>query len=410
MRLDALIFGGGAAGLWLLDRLSRDGHHVLLLESGALGSGQTVASQGILHSGTTYSSAGQTPKSIRNQRSLTQFWQDSLLGRATPNLSKTRLRSGHCFLWQAESLAGRPGKPAARLSASIDHEIVPASDRPDVLRYLCTPVVRIPELVIDPRSLIQDLSSQYADRILLIDDKRGLEFRLDSPGEVTAVRLSSPSDGSTLELHPRQVILTAGNGNPRLRKLAGLSSDVVHRRPLHMILVRGDLPELNGHAIDGADPRLTITSDRDETGRIIWQIGGRIAEEGAVLNPRDLAERAHRELSSLLPNLDLSRVDWATYTVERAEAATTNGAAPKNIQVLCAGNVTSGWPTKMVLAPVLAQEIARRATSPYFSAKFDTSRFADWPRPTVARYPWMETDFDWWKRDEDSTVERRRAA
>ena len=58
MRLDALIFGGGAAGLWLLDRLSRDGHHVVLLEARSLGMGQTVASQGIIHGGLKYTLSG----------------------------------------------------------------------------------------------------------------------------------------------------------------------------------------------------------------------------------------------------------------------------------------------------------------------------------------------------------------
>ena len=51
MRLDAVIFGGDVAGLWLLDRLSRDGHHVVLLESKALGAGQAVGSQAVLDGG-----------------------------------------------------------------------------------------------------------------------------------------------------------------------------------------------------------------------------------------------------------------------------------------------------------------------------------------------------------------------
>jgi len=44
---DIVIFGGGVAGLWLLNRLRREGYDVLLLESRTLGGGQTIASQGI---------------------------------------------------------------------------------------------------------------------------------------------------------------------------------------------------------------------------------------------------------------------------------------------------------------------------------------------------------------------------
>lgn len=406
MRLDALIFGGGAAGLWLLDRLSRDGHHVLLLESRALGAGQTVASQGILHA----PSPTATTKAIKNRQAIARYWQDSLLGRATPNLSRTRLRSGHCFLWQADYTTSRNAATSSRVSPFGEHEILSQNDRPDVLRHVIGPIAKVPELVIDPRSLVQDLSSQYADRILLIDDRKGLEFQLDSPGEVTAVRLVSPADRSVLELRPRQVILTAGSGNGRLRKMTELSSDVVQRRPLHTILVRGDLPELNGHCLDGSDAHLTITSDYDEKGRVIWQLGGGITDDGRSVDSQALIERAYSQLSIRFPGMDLSQTEWTTYTIDRAEAATTNGAAPRNIQVLCAGNVTTGWPTKLVLAPALAHEIASRATSPYFSEKFDTSRFAKWPRPDVAQVPWMEADFKWWKRDEKSAADRRRAA
>ena len=39
--LDVVIFGGGAAGLWLLDQLVENGYDALLLETGDLGSGQT---------------------------------------------------------------------------------------------------------------------------------------------------------------------------------------------------------------------------------------------------------------------------------------------------------------------------------------------------------------------------------
>src|ERR1700759_2783942 len=107
MRLDALIFGGGAAGLWLLDRLSRDGHHVLLLEAHALGAGQTVSCQGIIHGGLKYTLSGMLTKSAKNIREMPQIWSDALLGRSTPNLKKTRLRSGCCYLWQTETLASR---------------------------------------------------------------------------------------------------------------------------------------------------------------------------------------------------------------------------------------------------------------------------------------------------------------
>ena len=56
--IDTLIFGAGVAGLWLLDELLRAGRDAWLIESRALGAGQTVASQGIIHGGLKYTLAG----------------------------------------------------------------------------------------------------------------------------------------------------------------------------------------------------------------------------------------------------------------------------------------------------------------------------------------------------------------
>lgn len=410
MRLDAVIFGGGAAGLWLLDRLSRDGHHVLLLEANALGAGQTVASQGIIHGGLKYTLTGMLTKSAKSIREMPAIWRDSLLGKSCPNLSQTQLRSGCCYLWQTESLASRAGMIGARFGLKVKPENISQVERPDVLQQVYGTVVRLPEQVISPASFLRDLSTQYSDRILKIDADRGLEFQLDSPGEVTAVKLTSAVDGRVLELNPRQVIFTAGAGNAKLRKLAGLSEDVMQRRPLHMVMARGQLPELNGHCLDGAKTRVTVTSDHDSAGRMVWQIGGQIAEEGVKFDPKSLTERAGAELAAIIPGLNLQSVEWSTYVVDRAEGATASGARPESIQVLCAGNVTTGWPTKLVLAPVLAHEIASRASSPYFSSQFDTTPFENWPRPVVASVPWEESNRSWWTLNQNAMNSNRRAA
>ena len=52
-KIDVVIFGAGIAGLWTFNRLKSLGYDVLLLEKKAIGCGQTLASQGIIHSGLT---------------------------------------------------------------------------------------------------------------------------------------------------------------------------------------------------------------------------------------------------------------------------------------------------------------------------------------------------------------------
>ena len=59
VRVDVIVFGGGIAGLWTLARLQQAGYKAVLLESQALGAGQTRYAQGIIHGGTKYALTGK---------------------------------------------------------------------------------------------------------------------------------------------------------------------------------------------------------------------------------------------------------------------------------------------------------------------------------------------------------------
>ena len=59
MHADVVIVGGGIAGLWILSALRAEGYQTILLEKDALGAGQTLASQGIIHGGTKYALTGK---------------------------------------------------------------------------------------------------------------------------------------------------------------------------------------------------------------------------------------------------------------------------------------------------------------------------------------------------------------
>ncbi len=410
MRLDAVIFGGGVAGLWTLDKLTRQGCLAVLLESQALGTGQTVGSQGIIHGGLKYSLHGWVTRSAQQVKQMPVLWQRALLGQTAPSLTQTTLRSEACYLWQTDSLMSVAGMIGARLSLQVTPEAVSQQDRPAALQQVSGTVSRLPEQVIHPGSMLADLAQQYADRIFRIDPERGLQFELKSAGEVSAICLTDPESGATARLQPSHVILTAGIGNARLRRCVGLETDVMQRRPLQMVLVRGDLPELNGHCIDGLKTRATVTTDLDSAGRRVWQVGGQLAEDGVRSTPQQLTEHAARELLTILPGLNLDGTEWSTYMVDRAEGATEGGVRPETVQVLCAGNVTTAWPTKLALAPVLADEIATRVRPGASQRKGEATvlaKLANWPRPPVAEYPWNEPTRTWWTVDIARSDSRR---
>ena len=56
----------------------------------------------------------------------------------------------------------------------------------------------------------------------------------------------------------------------------------MQRRPLHMVMVKHNLPyPLHAHGLGtGSKPRITITSHKTDDGRMVWYLGGEIAESG----------------------------------------------------------------------------------------------------------------------------------
>src|SRR5258708_22259578 len=119
MDLDVLIFGGGAAGLWLLDRLSRRGDRVLLMEARQLGRGQTIASQGIIHGGLKYTLHGLLTSAAREIRDMPGIWRQCLARARTPDLRHTRLRAPACHLWRSDSLRSRLGMLGAHVGLQV---------------------------------------------------------------------------------------------------------------------------------------------------------------------------------------------------------------------------------------------------------------------------------------------------
>jgi choline dehydrogenase-like flavoprotein len=411
VNLDVVIFGGGAAGLWLLDELTRRGWRAVLLEANELGTGQTVAAQGIIHGGLKYTLSGLLTKSATCIREMPAIWRKCLDGEREPNLRSVRRRSNECYLWRTDSLSSRLGMIGAQLGLRVAPQSVADDDRPEILRGCPGSVARLPEQVISTVSLIEVLADRNRDCMLKIDPAR-LAFECGVPGEITAIRLGQ-ANGDNIELHPQLVIFTAGTGNSALRRSVGLIGEAMQRRPLHMAMLRGDqLPLFQGHCVDGAKTRVTITSEVDSKGRTVWQVGGQIAEDGVAWDKPTLAAKAREELLTVLPGIDLSDVAWNTYRVDRAEGVVPGGRRPETVQIRHAGNCLTAWPTKLALVPQLVTELIkaiskheRRLSEGHLSSGSHRSEShrdyarieslsRNWPKPSVALPPW-ETSMGW---------------
>lgn len=406
--LDALIFGGGVAGLWTLSTLRRLGHHAALVETAALGQGQTLWSQGILHGGLKYTLAGLLTPSADAVADMPPRWHACLAGEAEPDLRAVRVRAPHCHIWRTDSLASRAGLLGARAGLRVRPTRLPPREWPPPLVGLRGEVHQLGERVIAPASLLAALAAPHAGRLLLADAD-AITAEPESPG-LARVRIRSA--GHTLALRARRLILTAGLGNDALRAALGLADVPMQRRPLHMVLARAPhLPVLNGHCVDGAATRVTITSDTapstgdpgapDDT---VWQIGGQIAEEGASLDRDALIRRAAQELAACVPAFNPTGVRFATYRADRAEPRTPTGVRPQDAFVApvamrgqAPGEAPLGivaWPTKLVLAPRVADRVAALLPPPT-SGPRPPAALPAWPAPAVADDPWNDPALAW---------------
>lgn len=380
MRLDVLLFGGGAAGLWCLDRLRRAGYHAILLESQALGSGQTIQAQGIIHGGGKYALRGVRDfRAVEATSRMPERWRQSIAGKLEPNLSATRVLSEQCNLWLPRGSAvariqslGIMGLIAKAGLLATKPQTVPRDFWPEALRESALAVYSLAEPVIATGSLLESLAAQH-DRFIFLCDSGSVQFT----GDVVRI-------GDVI-LQPRTIILTAGAGNGELLARAGLNAEIMQRRPLGMVLLRGKLPSLFGHCVVGGKTGLTITTPAPG----VWQIGGEIAERLASEKDSSVARRAAlSQIRRWLPGLPLTGAEIALYRAVRAEAHTAALRRPSGVHAShVAPRIIVGWPTKLSMVPVLADEVFELAQLD-LKTPGGYDEMPPWPVPKVARYPW----------------------
>ena len=380
--VDVLIVGAGSAGLFLLDALVRKGVSALLIESKALGFGQTTSSQGILHAGVKYSLGGLAGDDAKEASAAAALWSKMLSGEET-DLRTVRKLADHCYLWRTAGFAGVAGMLGAKAALRTRPEPVSKGARPMWLKDVGGEVLTLAETVIDPRSLLQVLAQRHAGRIALgnvcsIVKENGLQ-RIEIESTRPAI------------IRARQIFLTAGAGNQTLSKLAGSICEM-QRRPLRQAMIRGPLEMVFGHCIDGAKTRVTITSDRISSKEVVWHIGGQVAEVGPGMTLDNFRTHAISELRTAIPNLNLQGCSFASYDVDRAEPRTADGRRPPRAFSRTDGAVTTVWPIKLVLSPVIAAEIAATFTASGNPASHWPS---DMPVPELAQRPWEVATTVW---------------
>jgi len=414
--LQAIIFGGGIAGLWTLARLTREGYDCLLLTTEPLGAGQTIASQGIIHGGIKYTlGLAEIGDASRRIAEMPEIWRGCLEGRGQLDLTAARVLSPHQYLWTTPGLISRIAGFGA--SRAIRTEVVKLAaggegsegGRPAV--FAGAPrgvdVYRVEEPVLAVDSVVRALALPLADRIGYIDFPGDVRFETTEPFGLRAMELLGIGKArATVRLTADRFILAAGAGNQGLLNTMNPGGfALMQRRPLHMVIAqfgdgceRGKLA-LFAHCLGASSlPRLTITS-----AGTVWYIGGQIAEVGVGRSEADQIAAARAELAACLPWVNLGDVELSTFRIDRAEGVANHGEIgkrPDGPVITEINNVIVGSPTKLAFAPAFAEEVLgcmvagniSPAASPDRASPPATRRTAldgvDLAHPGFAKYPW----------------------
>lgn len=399
INLDIAVIGGGIAGLWLLNRLQSSGYDCALFESKALGSDQSVASQGMIHGGIKYTLSGTLTGASEAIADMPAHWQDCLAGCGDVDLRGANVLSDHFYMWSTASVASKLTTFFASKATRGRVEKVKAKQRPSVFQndQFSGQLYRLVDMVLDVPSVLETLAANVKGRTFLLPTAQAHW----SKNSEQQCQLIVDTDQGPVNVNAKQFIFAAGKGNAELLQQLDEQAPVMQVRPLQQVMVKLDSPHrFYGHCL-GTDktPKLTISSHPCSDGRWVWYLGGSLAEQGVDKSSAELINEARRELQQLMPWLDLSQAQWATLPVDRAEPQQKNFIRPDKAFIGHAktcSNLAVAWPTKLTLAPNLASEaidlLQQHNINPSASAA-DLSALNALSQACVAKAPWDQAEF-----------------
>jgi len=366
---DIVIFGGGIAGLWLLNRLKNEGYNPLLIETECLGGGQTLASQGIIHGGLKYALGGSLTEAANAIASMPKAWRQCLKGNGDVDLTGISILSDNYYMWSDGSLRSKlktflGSKSLAGRVQSLERDQYPEFFKNNVIDGT---LYELPDFVIDSSSLVKKLRdnvSKVSPPIFSIE-KGNYHFTKD--GDISNYSLVLNSDNQEIVIEAERFIFCAGEGNAELIAQTDIQSVKAQVRPLHMVYLKSSqLPRVFVHCVGdnfSLTPKLTITSHADQQGQIVWYLGGELAEAGVRKNQSEQLKVAKKLVHKLFPRLDVSAAEWNSFLINRAEANIGNNYRPDDAYLLSESNIITAWPTKLTLTPSLADKVVNALRS-----------------------------------------------
>lgn len=378
---DIAIVGGGIAGLWNYCLLLECGYKVILLENRALGSGQTIASQGIIHSGVKYSLSAMQSNAGNMIKDMPTIWRNCIEGNGIIDLSSTSINSHSHWLWPYKSLSSKLSSFFASQAMQSRVNYIDAPRWFSDLTHINS-VYALEELVLDVPSLLACMQKKNPDNII-----KCVDIKVNQSPEDSIESLDVKLEDDHLKIKAKHYIFSAGASNTYLT--SGTTSS--QERPLHMLWVKDEnLPNLFGHVVAGlsSKPMLTITSHALDNGnKKLWYIGGNIAEDGMQKSENSLILELQQNLSAIFPKLQLKQPEFGCFKVNRVEGIQKNKKRPDSFVLNTKKNVSTIWPTKLALAPLCAMEMKSFLESKIYKSP-NKNLEKSYPKPLIAKPIW----------------------
>ncbi len=332
---DIIIYGAGIAGLWVFNRLKRMGYDVLLLENKAIGCGQTIASQGIIHSGLKYAFAGQINALAKSISAMPDLWRDALNGHGPVDLSHANMSASSQYLMIPSGFMGGLVKLVTKKALGGNVRDIPRNEWPEeILKTgFKGSVIYMDEPVLDIPSVLHALAQPYQDCI---------RQNPDTP------------------IKAKRIIYTSAAGNLSFAKINAHDDGLkTQARPLLMGMIKNAPFPLYAHMVGKSDkPVATVTTHTMQDGSLIWYMGGQVAERAKEAPPQEVYDAMKDALAKYLPDIDTSGFEYATLPIDRIEGKSdTQGWMPDTPTIHTAGDTLYCWPTKLTFAPMLSDMV-----------------------------------------------------
>jgi glycerol-3-phosphate dehydrogenase len=386
--VDIAIIGGGIAGLWTFNQLQKQDYKVALLENHSLGNEQTIASQGIIHGGLKYALQGMLTPDANAIKQMPTLWQNCLNGNGILDLRTVKVLSDCQYLWSTGNIATNISSFFASKALHGQVETPTPTQYPEALKHpsFHGKAYKLNETILNIPSLLQSLATPFQNNIIKIDEQNGCNPCYTGQGKISHLELRIQNEPYILTA--QKYIFTAGQGNETLIKNMP-NAPKMQKRPLQMVFVKAPkLPSFYAHCIGmSSTPRITITTHPAKDGQTVWYMGGKLAEDGVHRDKTEQLKIAKQEIAELFPWLKIDGT-WDSFFINRAEAWQKLGLKPETETVTAEQNFIIGWPTKLVLCPMLTKKIISILEDTAVIKSNVGTDLSLFPKPRIAEFPW----------------------